>query len=271
MVEKWFRSIYPPYGMKRTYDEYDPTQYPEGRARLARKYPATKKLRRPGGFIPRAPRSGVVPGYTRTGGFYGRFAGANAELKFHDLDIDDAAVAINGTIAQVSCLTIAQGNTESQRIGRKLVVKQINWRFEIKFFGATAVAASSDVVRVMLYHDKQANGATATVTGILESDDYQSFNQLANKQRFTILMDRTYSLMSKSGSGRGSTDTLAFGEDVISDTFFKTCNIPIEYDNTGTDGAITTMRSSNIGVITLSRDGGSQFVSKMRVRYSDGS
>lgn len=215
-------------------------------------------------------RSAVVPGLTRTSGYYGRFTGSNAELKFHDLDIDDAAIAINGTIAQVSCLTIAQGNTESQRIGRKLTVKQINWHFEIKFFGSTATAATSDVVRIILYHDRQANGATATVTGILESDDYQSFNNLANKQRFTILMDRNYSMVARSGSGRGSTDTLAFGEDVQTDTFYKTCNIPIEYDNSGTDGAITTIRSSNIGVIALSRDGGSQLVSKMRIRYSDG-
>ncbi len=53
------------------------------------------------------------------------------ELKFHDLDIDDAVVAVNGTIAQVSCNIIAGGTTESTRIGRKSVIRKINWRYEI--------------------------------------------------------------------------------------------------------------------------------------------
>ncbi len=189
------------------------------------------------------------------------------ELKFHDLDIDDVAIAINGTIAEDSVLTIAQGTTESERIGRKLTVKKIGWHFEIKFLGATAIAASSDVVRVMLYLDKQTNGVAATAVGILESDNYQSFNNLSNKSRFLILMDRFYSLKSHSGSGNGTTDK--FGEDVITDSFYKECNIPIEYDNSATTGAITTMRSNNIGVLLLSRDGGSLFASKMRIRYSD--
>ena len=49
-------------------------------------------------------------------------------------------------------------------------------------------------MRVMLYHDKQANGATAAVLDILESADYQSFNNLVNSGRFRILMDRTYAM-----------------------------------------------------------------------------
>ncbi len=214
---------------------------------------------------------GAARGYQRVGGFYGRFAGSDAELKFHDLDINDSVIAQNGNITQISCLTIPQNNTESGRIGRKLTVKRIGWRFEVKLVAGTASATTNEVVRVILYHDRQTNGATATVTGILESDDYQSFNNLANKSRFSILMDRTYTLVAKSGSGRGSTDTLAFGEDDINDTFFKACNIPIEYDNSQTDGSITSMRSSNIGVLLLSRDGAiGIFVSKMRIRYSDG-
>ncbi len=241
---------------------------PSAKARIAASGKATYPKKRTTSAGARSKVVGAARGYQRTAGFYGRFAGPTAELKFHDLDIDDVAIAINGNIAEDSVLTIAQNNTESGRIGRKLTVMMIGWKFEIKFLGATAIAASSDVVRVVLYLDKQTNGATATVTGIVESDNYQSFLNLANKNRFMILMDRTYSLMSRSGSGNGTTDK--FGEDVISDTFYKKCNIPIEYDNSGTDGAITTMRSNNIGVLLFSRDGGSLFSSKMRIRYSDG-
>ncbi len=199
----------------------------------------------------------------------GRLAGPSAELKFHDLDIDDATIAANGTIAEDSVLTIAQGTTESTRIGRKLTVKSINWRMQIKLLASTATAATSDSIRVILYLDKQTNGAAATVTDILEADDFQSFNNLANKSRFRTLMDRNYDMVAKSGSGRGSTDTLAFGEDVVNDTFFKRCNIPIEYDNSAADGTIGTMRSNNIGVLLLASSGSVQFGSKMRIRFSD--
>ncbi len=83
-------------------------------------------------------------------------------------------------------------------------------------------------------------------------------------------MDRTYTLVAKSGAGNGSTNV--FGEDDINDTFFKECNIPIEYDNSATTGVITSMRTNNIGVLLLSRDGAiGIFVSKMRIRYTDGS
>ncbi len=189
------------------------------------------------------------------------------ELKFHDLDIDDATVATGGNIAEDSCNVIAQGTTESTRLGRKLTIKNIGWRFRVSLPATSTPGDTSDEIRVILYLDKQANGATATVTGILESSDYQSFNNLANKSRFRILMDRTYSVVSKSGSFDGTNDQ--FGEDTIDDKFFKRCNIPIEYDNSFSTGVITTIRSNNIGVLLLSFSGLGAFSSKMRLRFSD--
>ncbi len=201
--------------------------------------------------------------------YKGRIANM-VELKFHDLDIDDADIAAGGTIAQVTCNEIAQGTTESTRIGRKLKIQSIGWRYHMTLGTTGTATATSDIVRIMLYLDKQANGATATVTGILESADYQSFNNLANKSRFTILMDRTYAFSAPAGSGRGSTDTLSYGEHTIEDSYWKKCNIPIEYDNSFTTGVIGTIRSNNIGVMTLSHSGNVQFLSKMRLRFSDG-
>ncbi len=192
------------------------------------------------------------------------------ELKFHDLDIDDGVVATGGTIAEDSCVTVAQGTTESTRIGRKMVVRAIGWRMLAEVPASNAKESTSDILRVILYVDKQTNGAAATVTDILETADFQSFNQLANKSRFRTLMDRTYSLSVPAGSGRGSTDTTAFGEIKIADTFFKNVEIPIEYDNSATSGAISTVRTNNIGVLTISSSGIASFKSKMRIRFSDG-
>ena len=241
------------------------------RVRFARpKRRSLKAFTRPGAgfvtrtkFMQRRRRPLVVRGYTRTAGFFGRFT-TGVELKFHDINLDLPPAAA-GTITD-SVNKIAQGTTESTRIGRKANIRQINWRFEITLTAATAKAATSELVRVILYLDKQCNGATAGVTDILESADYQSFNNLGNKNRFRTLMDREYSLTAQSGGGDGTTED--YGEDIASDTFYKKVNLPIEFDSTA--GAITEIRSNNIGVLIIAKTGGiSNFSSKMRLRFSD--
>ncbi len=186
------------------------------------------------------------------------------ELKFFDLDLDDATIATGGTITD-SINKIAQGTTEITRIGRKCTIKGINWRYVITLAGSTASGDTTDVVRVILYLDKQCNGATAAVSDILESGDFQSFNNLANKSRFRILSDKNYTLKARSGGGDGTTED--YGEDIVVDSFYKKCNIPVEFDSTA--GAITEIRSNNLGVLLISQTGKTGFGSKIRLRYSD--
>ncbi len=218
-------------------------------------------------------RTAAWRGYMRRSGYFGRFGGARrgrrangaVEYKFHDIDIDDATIAQNGNIAEDSVNAIPQGVTENTRVGRKCTIRMINWRFTITIGPKTSASATSDVVRVILYLDKQCNGAAATVTGILETDNFQSFNNLANKSRFRILMDRKYDIMVLGGGGDGTTED--WSENKISDALYKKCNIPIEFDST--TGAITEVRSNNIGVLLLSEGGNAGFESKMRLRFSD--
>ncbi len=186
------------------------------------------------------------------------------ELKFHDVDLNDALIASTGDVTATINI-IAQGVTESQRVGRKCTIRHIGWRFELRLPTQTAGANASDVARVLMYIDKQANTATAAVTDILESADYQSFNNLSNKGRFRTLMDRTYDLNSESGGGDGTTED--YGQVIQTDTFFKKVNIPIEF-NAGA-GAITEITSNNIGVLLISRSGLTAFASKIRLRFSD--
>ncbi len=187
------------------------------------------------------------------------------ELKFHDLDIDDAVVAVNGTIAQASCNIIAGGTTESTRIGRKSVIRKINWRYEIVLPNAQNMTSVLDTVRVILYLDKQANGAAATALNILETDDFQSFNNLSNKNRFVTLMDRTHELNAQAAGGNGTANDVAGIQ--MNYSFFKDVNILIEYDST--TGALTEQRSNNIGVLLLGKQGFLGFFSKMRLRFTD--
>ncbi len=208
-------------------------------------------------------------GYDRTGGFYGRYTGAHGELKFLDFQLDDAVIASGGTVTP-TIHTIPEGNSESERVGRKVTIKKVGWRYKIELpeSDAQATPSEGDTVRAIMFLDKQANGATAAVLDILETANWQSFNQLANKSRFRILMDRTHDLnyrgMASDGAGLVSQANW-----VESHAFFKTCNIPIEYDNSANTGAIGTIRSNNIGVLMISKSGLASMISKIRVRYSD--
>nr|APC94133.1 putative viral capsid protein [uncultured marine virus] len=117
-----------------------------------------------------------------------------------------------------------------------------------------------------MYVDKQCNGATAAVTDLFESNDWQSFRNLANTGRFSILLDKMVTLNYMNLASDG--DTFVSATNINKDyTFFKKCNIPIEYS--GTDGAIGEIRSNNIGVCIFSNNGVAGFGSKIRLRFSD--
>lgn len=215
-----------------------------------------------------AAQKDMRPGYDRVGiGYYGRFATAatpgTGELKFFDSDTNDALIAQTGTILGTGsqCL-VPQGVTESTRIGRKMTIRSINWRYNLTLATSTTTTADGDTVRLILYLDKQCNGATAAVTDILETAEYQSFNNLSNKDRFTILADRHHTLNS------GSALTLNIQGVQENGSFFKKCALPIEYSST--TGAISEIRSNNIGILTVSKnDNLVALDGRMRIRFSD--
>ncbi len=241
-------------------------------------YFARKRKRAPAAsgalMVYRAPktykrRRTFTAGADRVGGFYGRFSGRGAELKFHDTDIDDAIVAAGGNIAADSVCKIPQGVTEKTRVGRKCTIKSIQWRYRMTLPENDAVGTpgSSDDLRVILYLDKQCNGATATVTGILESDNPHSFMNLAESGRFSILYDKVYSLNFMGGmasDGAGVVSQVRTSKEV---QWSKKCNIPLEFS--ATTGAISEIRSNNIGLLLIGQTGVVGFDSKMRLRFSD--
>ncbi len=198
---------------------------------------------------------------------YGGRYTSPVEMKFHDVDLDDAVVATGGTVT-ASVNLIPQGVTEKTRIGRKCNITRINWRWNITLPETDAVATASpgDVIRMIMYLDKQANGATAAVTDILESASYLSYNNLVNKGRFQTLMDRkvTINYLSLASDGAGVVSSASVTK---TGRFHKKCNIPIEF-NAGT-GAITEIRSNNIGVLLISVANQLAFTSKIRLRFSD--
>ncbi len=189
------------------------------------------------------------------------------ELKFLDVDVDDAVVAVNGTVISGSLPTIAQGVTENTRIGRKCTIASINWRYTYSI-GVTASMQNGETVRLMLVLDKQCNGAAAGLADIFETDHYQSFNNLANKGRFRTLMDRTIDINPQAAGGNGTANDTAGVN--VSGSFFTKCKIPIEYDTSVSTGDVGSIRSNNLLVIGFGKTGGiCVFDSKVRLRFTD--
>lgn len=213
-------------------------------------------------YIPRAGR-----GYLRTGGYYGRFRGrralAGGETKFFDTDIASSNIpAATGAIIG-SLNLIPQGVTESTRVGRKCTIKKIHMKLAIN---SSPTTTNPSRMRVIVFIDKQANGANiAAATDILETVSTNSFRNLANIGRFRILMDKTKTFNLRINAASTSSMGLVH-------TINKSWNVDLPIEFSSTTGAITEIRSNNIGILYLTETAAGDTqdaVGTVRVRFSD--
>jgi len=202
--------------------------------------------------------------------FRGRRASTKIpELKFYDTFVSLTTVTPTGVIDE-SLNLVPQGTGEEDRIGRKFTIKKLSLNLQLHLPSTTSENDMTDAIRFIVYHDKQCNGAAATpggdgdVTGILQDLRVTSFNRLNNKNRFRILCSKTFAMAATAGGNETGTASGAMFE---THEFHIDCNIPIEMS--ATTGAITNVRSNNIGVLYLSNNGNIQVTYDTRIRYSD--
>ncbi len=207
-------------------------------------------------------------GYVRTGGFYGRFAGSSAEAKFMDTTIGSTSVNTTGNILSTTLNAVPQNTTESGRIGRKIVMRSISMKGSILVAESNSTNKGYQRVRFIVYKDKQCNGATAQLLDILETVKVDSFRNLANTARFSILMDKTWNLNAAAAAGNGTSDNdlVEFGKGI---TWNKRCNIPVEFNGVG--GGLSEIRSNNVGVMAIidTSEPVTRIGYTVRIRYND--
>jgi len=182
-------------------------------------------------------------------------------MKFTDNDTNDTVIASGINILNSTLVGIQQGTTDTTRIGRKITVKKIKWRFRIDLPATATAGNTSDQVRLVVLLDKQANGAAPAVTDVYADNNVLSFRNLDNTGRFVVLMDRQYGINTESGI------STSFGEKIIVDTFFKGCNIPVDY--TANVGDVTDIASNNLVTLAMSRNGFAGVTGKLRISYTD--
>lgn len=200
-------------------------------------------------------------GFTRNVGNYGKFK-RTGELKFLDLIVNNvsAITTDNGTISIDSLNTVKQGTQPSERIGRKIFIKRLQIR------GAVRLPESNDApagqnhghrVRMIVYLDKQCNGAVAKPEDILQSTTtasgasvpllvgVDSYRNMEFIDRFRVIYDKTWTINRMTNLD----GTVLTPQVYKSFNMGKNMNLEVIYNTT--DGTIGGIQSNNIGVMWL--------------------
>lgn len=211
-------------------------------------------------------RNRVVPGYTQTRGRYAR-ANSTSQKKYFDTQ-DTNNVATTGNVF-ASLNLIPAGTTDLTRVGGKCNISNLDVKFAFSLDQqASAVGGIlSGNVRFIMFIDTQANGATAAVADILTSASIYSFRNMDTVDRFRILCDKMYNVTPQSAIWNGTTLYNGVGATKYFKKSWKKMNLPIHFSST--TGAITEIKSNNIGFLMISDNGGINYTLNARVKFYD--
>lgn len=96
-----------------------------------------------------------------------------------------AGVFLNGIPAGVS---------SQQRVGRKVSMKSMTFRWSRNSPGTLVVGANNFVspvpFRILIIYDRSPNGAVPPITDVLTSNAFEAIQNLPNSDRFLVLADR---------------------------------------------------------------------------------
>jgi len=174
------------------------------------------------------------PAY-RTGG-YG--AGSGKEMKF--VDLASNIVNLNSSTTNVQLLaTIAQGASQSQRIGRKVQLKSVQIKGRVYASTTTTISGC----RYLVVYDKQANKAAPVWTDIMDTATYDAMKRDDNKDRFIILRDVITQVI-------GNSTTPSTGQESQTVDLFIKINMPTEFAAVGT-GAIGDIVAGSLWLISI--------------------
>jgi len=204
----------------------------------------------------------------RTAGYLG------IETKFWDKAYDAAIVnttagAEADPAANSSCLnSISQGDGESNRDGRRCVVKSMQIR---GYLQGTALGDQADVppaviVRVLVVKDCQTNGVQLNSEDVLSdpASEPLAMINLQHSRRFRILWDRTFvcprNAAAEDGANTNSTTPTGHVFNI-----YKKMSMPVTFDGTTDD--IANITDNSLHVIAFANTTGMTLRYTSRVRF----
>jgi len=187
-----------------------------------------------------------------------RLVRAPGETGYVDLASASYGCDTTGTITLLA--TIPQGASVSQRIGKKIMLKSLQFRGNLQ---NNASAEFNDAAFLVVY-DNRPTGALPAVTDVLVTANSRSFNNDTNSGRFKILKRVDEGL---AGNGTGPTEST-----IKSCDFFLKINRKCEFAAAGT-GAIGDSRLGALYLITVGTNvngaTAATLVGGFRTRYID--
>lgn len=222
-------------GYKRNYSAYRATN------RAARKAP-TSRYRK----YRKRTRMGTV---SATRGFAGNYGSSRAEKKVSDIAVGTVQVNTTGAFNLLHIPVL--GTDYTARIGRKTLIKSVYIRGRVTHEATNAQQVVASVqpqhVRMILFVDKQPNGAAPAVTDVLNTAEPASQLNLNNRDRFMILKDKNWWLGSYYLNNTNGTSAAMCDRGGYVFKVFKKCGIETIFN--GTNGG--TIADINSGALFM--------------------
>ncbi len=209
--------------------------------------------------MPKEPRRGVKRRRTRT---QGPLAG-RPEMKYWDaVKVSQSpsnawALCTYNAGATTTVFSPAQGNTLNGRDGNRVVVKSIRFKGSLH---TTLDADQSTCTtyyqpRIVIFIDRQPNGAVPTVTDVMEATATArpwDLPNLAFKSRFRILFDKTFDLSQGDVMDDTGANTAALGGRSIPIDLYKKLELPVEFNGTASPTTIAYLVKNAIHCMVCS-------------------
>jgi hypothetical protein len=203
----------------------------------------------------------------------------NTERKLSDINPTVNAANTTSTITALCVPTL--GSDYTNRVGRKITVKSVQGRCLVRTtLGETLITGSSGAqqVRLMLLVDLQPNGALPAITDILTNAHPSSNMNLNNRDRFKILLDKTWNLDPYLNDPTATQARISMDNQCRSWKFYKKCDQEVIF-NAVNGGTIADITSGAIIRVILGNQpapvagppaiGAAELVISSRVRFVD--
>lgn len=190
------------------------------------------------------------------------FSVRSGELKTIDTGTVTLTVANTGNFVLLNGLQL--GTDISNRVGRKIIIKSILSRMATLPL-TTASSAGGDLARVIIFQDMQSNGAAPANTDLLQTASYASPLSLANRDRFKILFDHTFTTAATVYTAGALT---AGDPRPTAKKLYKKCFIETIF-NANNNGNITDIASGSLYMFAISQGGAIRLEYNHRVRFAD--
>ncbi len=195
----------------------------------------------------------------------------DAELKVKDTTIANFAVLSTGSPVNIpsgmgggdSIHYLKEGVQPFERIGRKVVLKKIMYRFILEMATQTVVTLAHDNLRIIVVWDKATAGTVINAAQLLSgtTPTLNAFNNLDYKGRYVTLSDKKYNFAAPGSLGA---DTIPVTRLI---TFFKEVDIPLEF--TESTGDLSENRINSVQIFAISENSKIFLRGVVRVRYND--